>query len=507
MRSPKDMRVIQIEITNACVHQCSNCTRFCGHHKNNYFMEWETFQKSVDSLEEFENCIGIMGGEPTLHPQFERFARYLFYKRRPKHVVRCSRKPVINFPQYIRDKNYFVDECLNNRRGIGLWTSVTKQYYRYFELIQDTFTYQSINDHNNPSIHQPLLASRKEMGIGDDEWIRIRDNCFIQNMWSASITPKGAFFCEVAAALDILFDGPGGWPIEKGWWKREPKDFGYQLNWCEICGGALFHSGRLSSEEIDDVSPMLYDMLKSIDSPKLKAGRIVIMDMDNPQPGLPMTNTRNRYMTDYNERVSRDNRVLFAGSMNIIVHCKTYGIIKDKLDKILQKFEKAIIFADDRKVYKAIEQAAAGLGKVIVIPPQLDDFGRTLSKAVKAAGNSWVCITDDCEIPEESIERIKKVVLNPGVLYSFAPSENTRLFHTYAMALKNAGYEGLYKCNSLSGFFEIWEYDKRITLDGDFDVLKNPDLDEWQGIADRLDEKSKTAAQKVLDKIKSDYMV
>ena len=34
--------------------------------------------------------------------------------------------------------------------------------------------------------------------------------------WSASITPKGAFR-EVAASLDYLLDGPGGYPIEKGW--------------------------------------------------------------------------------------------------------------------------------------------------------------------------------------------------------------------------------------------------------------------------------------------------
>ena len=77
MRSPSEMRIIEIDITNACIHQCSNCTRFCGHHKTPYFMEWEMFKKSVDSLLEYGRCIGMMGGEPTLHPQFERFARYV----------------------------------------------------------------------------------------------------------------------------------------------------------------------------------------------------------------------------------------------------------------------------------------------------------------------------------------------------------------------------------------------------------------------------------------------
>ncbi|MBP2656371.1 MAG: hypothetical protein H6Q73_3940 [Firmicutes bacterium] len=323
MRSPKDMRIIQIDITNACIHQCSNCTRFCGHHKKNFFMDWETFRKSVESLHGFEHCIGIMGGEPTLHPQFERFAQYLAERHRADSLIHLTRKPIVNFPQYIRDKNYFVNECLNQCKGIGLWTSITGQYYRNFELIQDIFNYQSINDHKNPSLHQPLLASRKEMGISDAEWIPIRDNCVIQNMWSASITPKGAFFCEVAAALDMLFDGPGGWAIEQGWWQREPKDFGYQLNWCEICGGALFHSGRLASEEIDDVSPLLYEKLKNTGSPKVKAGRVMVMDMKKPQPGQPMPDTKNRYLTNFNERVSNENSVLFPDTINAIVFCQS----------------------------------------------------------------------------------------------------------------------------------------------------------------------------------------
>jgi hypothetical protein len=72
--------------------------------------------------------------------------------------------------------------------------------------------------------------TRKEFGISDSDWIAMRDNCWWQRLLgSPSITPKGAFFCEVAAAMDMLFDGPGGWKIEKDWWKRGPEGFGDQL--------------------------------------------------------------------------------------------------------------------------------------------------------------------------------------------------------------------------------------------------------------------------------------
>ena len=76
MKSPADM-IIQIEITNACMHKCSNCTRFCGHHKKPFFMDFKDFQKAVDSLKDFSGVVGVMGGEPTLHPRFKEIVKYI----------------------------------------------------------------------------------------------------------------------------------------------------------------------------------------------------------------------------------------------------------------------------------------------------------------------------------------------------------------------------------------------------------------------------------------------
>ena len=55
MKSPKDMKIIQIDITNACINRCSNCTRFCGHHTRPFFMDFETFKSQMpgaDSITE-----------------------------------------------------------------------------------------------------------------------------------------------------------------------------------------------------------------------------------------------------------------------------------------------------------------------------------------------------------------------------------------------------------------------------------------------------------------------
>ena len=93
--------------------------------------------------------------------------------------------------------------------GAGLWSAMGIGYKKHYETIQDVFTYQAVNDHANAMFHDPVLVARKDLGIPDDEWVKLRNKCWVNRFWSASITPKGAFFCEIAAALDMLFDEIG----------------------------------------------------------------------------------------------------------------------------------------------------------------------------------------------------------------------------------------------------------------------------------------------------------
>jgi len=135
MRSLLDMDTIQIEITNACVLQCSNCTRLIGHSKK-----------------------------------------------------------------------------------------------QYAPLIAEVYGNVLLNDHTLEELyHAPILVAGKDC-IHDNfvMWYHI-DHCWIQNCWSASITPKGAFFFEVAASFDAVFDGDGGWPVQLDWWKKTPKDYTEQM--------------------------------------------------------------------------------------------------------------------------------------------------------------------------------------------------------------------------------------------------------------------------------------
>jgi len=247
---------VQIEITNYCIHACSNCTRFCGSHQHHYYMDYDYFQKAVDSLEGYPRIIGVMGGEPLLHPEFERFCNYLASK----------------FP----------------REQLGLWSTLPHGYEQHRAVICRTFGNILLNDHTLPEVmHAPLLVGIEELVPDKATMWQLIDNCWVQNAWSAAINPKGAFFCEVAAARAILFDSSDGWPIEKGWWKRIPAFYKEQMEeHCPGCGGALMLPARTSMDERDDISPKNLERLKGI-SRKVDRGEVVLFDTSKPVPIHP----------------------------------------------------------------------------------------------------------------------------------------------------------------------------------------------------------------------------
>jgi len=252
MKPIYEMKLIQIEVTNACNHMCAHCTRHVGHHTKPFFMDIKTVKKGIESLEGYKGGIGLMGGEPALHPHFREICE--LYK-----------------------------QLIPDRRKRELWTSGYK-WDEYEDVIEATFDTDLIayNDHTaDEGWHQPLLISADEI-IEDKELMwKLIDKCWVQNRWSASITPKGCFFCEVAAALDILFDGPGGWPIKKNWWNKTPDDPEFQKQvkrYCPMCSAAIPLEIPSDHADYDLVSKGNYEKLKKIESPKYKLGRLKIYD-------------------------------------------------------------------------------------------------------------------------------------------------------------------------------------------------------------------------------------
>lgn len=496
MKSPKDMRIIQIDITNACMYQCSNCTRFCGHHKKNFFMDFETFQRAVDSMKGYHGTIGVMGGEPTLHPEFERFVKYLHSQlsegsRKDNHSLV---KPQKDFIESILLENKIHSEVYQYETGAretvvgaGLWSAMVPTYKKYYELIQDVFKMQAVNDHGNTMYHSPILINRKDLGIPDDKWIQIRDNCWAQDVWSATITPKGAFFCEIAGALDMLFDGPGGWPIEEGWWKRRPEEFGDQLRWCEYCGIAIETFTRDANDWIDDVSESMYKKLKEIDSPKIKKPeRINLVQIKDgviaKKSKVGAKEVRRELFYDsFASRFNGQKSVLYPESFDAIVdinHKNEILEIEQWMESQGRVFESIflIVFCED--LYNRLQSLYSGNRKIGILKRDAV-WGRSYAYALRhchALQPIWY-FSDLLYIKENFYKSLKDTVINPGTLHYVdlrsrscdclernAAAGVLALFHKEAVSLKRAGMDFIANAGCFDEIIRVWDTNKIVPM-------------------------------------------
>jgi len=75
---------INLELTDHCNIKCGMCSQSLrdeAHGVPKRFMEWETWKKALQGLADMEEEIHLCPhwlGEPTIHPQFDRFVEYAF---------------------------------------------------------------------------------------------------------------------------------------------------------------------------------------------------------------------------------------------------------------------------------------------------------------------------------------------------------------------------------------------------------------------------------------------
>ena len=224
---------VQIDITNHCSRACLYCSRYNGHLRPDQrkHMSLAQIRIALNSLKTWPNKIGIIGGEPLLHPEFSQMCELIL--------------------------NSFPPEKM------GLWTSGGKNYKALLPLINQTFGLVAYNEHNEEQLktckHQPLTVAIKD--VIEDESVRktLIDDCWVQRTWCATINHFGAYFCEVAAAQDVLLnDGRNAWSVTPGWWKREPGQFKEQVDsFCDNCGMAIPMERELIKTKTEKFSPSI----------------------------------------------------------------------------------------------------------------------------------------------------------------------------------------------------------------------------------------------------------
>ena len=488
MRQIRDMSIMEIDITNVCGKRCSNCTRFCGHHKQTFFMDFDTFRRAVDSLDGYEGLVSVIGGEPLLHPEFHLFAEYLRSVRGEQYIEmndgRCK-AIVKDYLSFAKAERWF-EGTINKGKGYSLFTSMPQTYYQHYEDVEDTVTNLWLNDHTNPSFHQPILVSRKDLGISDEEFEDMREKCWLQNFWSGSITPKGAFFCEVAGTLDMLFHGPGGKQIEPGWWKKDIMEFKEQFHWCDICGMALSTYSRNANDEIDDASPTLMKKLEIIESPRLKDNSVHLFDVkyidnhDDISIGLDMGSLTANYLSD-TKRVGKltDNLkpkniywgITFAAEGDI--H-KLQSIIERNIKNVTGFF--VITLTELAEQCQKVLADRLNVCKIIPVDEVPSTMGGQLNLYVnELEKQDWILLSQDYNLQHNFTERVSQYFLNPGYLF-VVESENSKavMISKMASTLKMAGFDRIQRCAKVTDLVKLWGK-KVCTLDERFE--DHPDMD------------------------------
>ncbi len=502
MKSPKDMRVIMIDITNACIHACANCTRMCGHHEKTFMMDFDTFKRAVDSMEGYGGTVGLIGGEPTLHPEFERFAEYMRGKYAHLYEENTDEymyHPLNDFMKSIQDLGLAHTERMDTPCGAlgavpspGLFSAMGSTYLKHYETIQDTFKRQGLNDHTNDMFHQPALVSRKDLGIPDEKWLELRENCWLQNNWSASITPKGAFFCEIAGCLDMLFDGPGGWPLEKGWWKREPDQFSDQLHWCEMCGFACETFTRNAQDPVDDVSASLVKKLEEVRSPKAKSGKINVIKVEDgviaeeskasdfTYQSLDLS-TGAPYIKYISEKFNAEKSVLFPENFVGLYHITSdlsLEIMQKKMDRAKAFYKKVYAICDNQTVLHDWETVSNDpTFEVNNYTLSEKSYGHILNQILKQVTIKDYIISScgDVDVSQEFLQTFRKSTPNPGsLLYWDGKTKSpwvteghgfVGVFNGSALSLREMGFDQRALFSTFEDMINQWQKRKIIPLD------------------------------------------
>jgi hypothetical protein len=253
LKTPISKRwLCHIDVTNHCQEKfsCVYCTRYIKHLRpdQKYFMPLDYFSKALNSLIEFPGRIGIMGGLPTMHPKFESICKIL-QERIP-------------------------------RSKLQLWVSGEPTYYKYMNIINETFFCTTNNEHTDTQKelcqHQVTTLASKEV-IPDEKFRRsLIENCWVLRDWCPTIgylpsepdSYKSAFICELMFGQEIILGKHAGIDFVEDpyWWNRSLNDAEYsnQLEtYCGYCSMCIPMKRQMLADKKERISPELHKLLSN----------------------------------------------------------------------------------------------------------------------------------------------------------------------------------------------------------------------------------------------------
>lgn len=241
MKAPGDFRrgiwrgrVLQIKVTNACDLDCKNCSVGVGlarKLKRIFRMTPDQFRTALRSLRGFPGVIGMFGGNPCIHPQFEELCAIFREEVPDKDQRGLWSNRLFGRGKVCRET--FGPHCnLNVHGSQEAWEEIKRDWPEALPLPAGL---------SSPSYHGPLFGDPRELGVADAEMWEKVSGCYVNQTWSAEITVVDeellGFFCEIAATQAELENDAGlGMVVEPGWWHRPMVSFLPQVEkYCTRC--------------------------------------------------------------------------------------------------------------------------------------------------------------------------------------------------------------------------------------------------------------------------------
>lgn len=250
MKSPQNKRrniwmngILQIWVTRDCNLACTHCTQGSNLKGKTGRITPEQFEVAVKSLKDYFGVVGMFGGNPAMHPQFDELCKIMrahipFHRRglwcndlmgKGAHARITFNPNVSNLNVHMSSKAH--DEMVRD------WPEAARV----------------VKGLDGDSHHAPTMVALKDVISDEGERWELISKCDVNQNWSAMIcvvrNELRGFFCEIAGAHAMLHqhepDYPDlGVPIEPGWWNKPMTAFSEQAKFhCHDCGVPLRAKG------------------------------------------------------------------------------------------------------------------------------------------------------------------------------------------------------------------------------------------------------------------------
>lgn len=272
--------VIQIHVTRQCDLACFNCTQGSQLRGPYYFMPADLFEQAVLSLKDYFGIVGLFGGNPALHPEFETLCEIL-RTHIPKHRLGLWCNNPINASKGAAMRATFSPAVSNLNVHLK-----QDAYDKFREYWPECRPFGLKEDSRHSPVHGSML-DLKDM-TDEERWEKIA-GCPINQDWSAGIGMfRGelrAWFCEIAMAQSILNEHNVDYPdtgvlVDENWWKLGMQDFAHQVRQhCRNCLVPMQGYGSLAQASDETGVEITTESYREVYEPKRKNRSVQFVEL------------------------------------------------------------------------------------------------------------------------------------------------------------------------------------------------------------------------------------